>query len=219
LENVEIYLARVEPGILYVEGHTDLLILQEWSRILEHPLSDFLQHPFSWETAQREWTSTKHFSALRMMVPDLWGAELCDSNGRDRSISDSLPAGMIRLYWYRYQIENYLIHPTSIYRFVKNSFGIDMAENVRVDMQENLPLAFLRNPFQASDLLTSTKGKTILNNTFQRVGLNVAERDYFQLASQMNKDEIHTEVIEKLDMIANHFSISPSNKERRNMRS
>ena len=94
-----------------------------------------------------------------------------------------------------------------------------MAEKISEDLQEHLPRAFLRNPFQGSDLLISTKGKTILNNMFQRVGLNVAERDYFQLASQMNKDEIHPEVIEKLDMIADHFSISPSNKERRNIRS
>lgn len=208
LENVEIYLARVEPGILYVEGQTDLLILKEWSRVLEHPLSDFLQHPFSWETAQHEWTSLKHFSALRLIVPDLYGAELCDSNGRDRSISDSLPAGMIRLYWDRYEIENYLIHPTAIFRFVEDLFGIEMAEKFSEDLQENLPPAFLRNPFQESDLLTNTKGKTILNNMFQRVGVSFAERDYFQLASQMKKEEIHPEVLVKLDMIADHFSIS-----------
>ncbi len=210
LENVEIYLAHVEPGILYVEGQTDLLILQEWSRILEHPLSDFLQHPFSWETAQHEWTSPKHFSALRLIVPDLFGAELCDSNGRDRSISDSLPTGMIRLYWDRYEIENYLIHPTAIFRFVEGLFGIEMAEKISEDLQENLPRAFLRNPFQESDLLTNTKGKTILNKMFQRVGLSFAERDYFQLASHMKKGEIHPEVLEKLDMIADHFSISSS---------
>ncbi|MCY4000114.1 MAG: AAA family ATPase [Bacteroidetes bacterium] len=125
-ENVEIYLAHVEPGILYVEGQTDLLILQKWSQILEHPLSDFLEHPFSWQTAQHEWKAPKHFSALRLMVPDFCGAELCDSNGRDRNIVDSLPTGMIRLYWDRYEIENYLVHPTAIYRFVEYSFGIEM---------------------------------------------------------------------------------------------
>jgi len=211
LENVEIYLANVEPGILYVEGQTDLFILKEWSQVLEHPLSDFLQRPFTWETAQHEWNAPKHFSALRLMVPDFCGAELCDSNGRNRSIVDSVPEGMIRLYWERYEIENYLIHPNAIYRFVENSFGTEMAEKINADMQEHLPPAFLRNPFQKSDLLINTKGKTILNKMFQRVGLNFAKRDYFQIAAQMKKEEIHPEVIEKLDMIADHFSIASSN--------
>jgi len=210
LENVEIYLANVEPGILYVEGQTDLFILKEWSQILEHPLSDFLQRPFTWETAEHEWNAPKHFSALRLMVPDFCGAELCDSNGRDRSIVDSVPEGMIRLYWDRYEIENYLIHPNAIYRFVENSFGTEMAEKVNADMQEHLPPAFLRNPFHESDLLTNTKGKTILNKMFQRVGLNFAERDYFQIGAQMKKEEVHPEVIEKLDLIVDHFSIASS---------
>ena len=37
LSNTDIMMAMVVPGILYTEGYTDIAILKEWARILEHP--------------------------------------------------------------------------------------------------------------------------------------------------------------------------------------
>ena len=124
LENTEIALAITEPGILYVEGKTDIDILREWARVLGHPLLAFLEKPFWRATAEEENKNRfalRHFDAMRSVVPDFLGLELRD--GDQRAGPKSLPEGMTRLHWERYEIEGYLIHPEAIMRFVEKEKG------------------------------------------------------------------------------------------------
>ncbi len=207
LENVDILLAKTEPGILYVEGSTDIPILKEWARIGGHPILPFLEKPFVSETAQHEWPAVKHFSAIRLLVPDFCGVELCDGDGKDHSETPALPKGMTRLHWNRYEIESYLIHPQSIVRFVECIGGEQMAEKVVAYMDKHLPPALHENPFELSDYLQGTKAKSVLANIFNTAGLDIKESEYYQIAAQMTKEEINPEVVEKLNAIAEHFSI------------
>jgi len=207
LDNIDICNAQTEPGILYIEGQTDLLILKEWARILEHPLLSFLENPFAWETAQKEWPTTRHFVALRETVSDLRGFELCDSNGRDRSNTPKLPEGMTRMYWNRYEIESYLIHPEAITRFIETNHGDQAAQKVGVSIREQLPPVVYKNIFNPSAYYQGAKAKDLLSQFFNSALLNVPEQDFYQIAAQMKKEEIHPEVVDKLNAIAGHFSI------------
>ena len=210
LENTEIMLAETEPGILYIEGLTDIPILREWARILQHRLLQFLDKPFAHETAEDNWPTEKHFSAMRLMVPGLLGAELQDgdkSPSGDKKGHRKPPDGMLRLFWTRREIENYLIHPEAIYRFVDLNAGKEAAKNAMLYMKDQLPPALYKNPFDSSHSLHEAKGKILLANIFNQAGLDIKETDYYQLAAQMKKDEIHPEVVEKLDAIAKHFDI------------
>ena len=207
LENTEIMLAETEtkPRILYVEGPTDIPILREWARILGHSLLLFLEKPFSRETAEKEWPAVKHFSAMQLMVPDLRGVELLDSDGKDHSKTPTLPKGMSRLYWDRYEIESYLIHPEAISRFVESTRGKQAADQARVYMKRQFPPVFYEAPFESSLYLLEPKAKKVLANIFNEAGLDVKETEYYLIAAQMTKEEIHPEVVEKLDAIARHF--------------
>src|SRR5204863_376182 len=49
LTDTDIMLAIVAPGVLYVEGHTDLSILREWANILNHPAQDTLSTRMFWK--------------------------------------------------------------------------------------------------------------------------------------------------------------------------
>jgi len=207
LPNVDICNAQTEPGILYIEGPTDILILKQWARILEHPLLRFLESPFVWETAQNEWPSTRHFSALREVASDLRGVELRDSNGRDRNKMPKLPGGMILTYWERYEIESYLIHPDAIIRFVAENQGEQIAKKVGTFISKELPLRVYENIFDTSDYHRQIKAKNLLSQFFNSSLLNIHERDFYKIAAQMKTEEIHPEVIEKLNKIAEHFSI------------
>lgn len=52
LTTLDILLAEQSPGVLYVEGDTDLNLLREWSRILNHPSQNFFnKNPF-WHNNQ-----------------------------------------------------------------------------------------------------------------------------------------------------------------------
>ena len=205
LENTEIMLAETEPGILYIEGPTDIPILREWARVLKHPLLPFLEKPFSWETAEKEWCAVRHFSAMRLMVPDLRGVELRDGDNKDHSNPPKLPEGMKCLYWDRYEIESYLIHPEAIARFVESTRGRQAADQVRVYMKRQFPPVFYKAPFESSLYLLEPKAKKVLANIFAEAGLDVKETEYYRIAAQMTKEEIHPEVVEKLDAIAEHF--------------
>ena len=205
LENTEIMLAETEPGILYIEGPTDIPILREWARILEHHLLPFLEKPFSWETSEGKWSAVKNFSAMRLIVPDFCGVELSDGDGKDHSNMPTPPEGMKRLYWDRYEIESYLIHPKAISRFVESEGGRQAAGKAEAYMKRQLPPALYDNPFELSNYLQDTKAKKVLANIFNEAGLAIKETEYYLIAAQMTKEEIHPEVVEKLDAIARHF--------------
>ena len=207
LENTQIMLAETEPGVLYIEGPTDIPLLREWARILGHPLLPFLEKPFSWKTAENEWPAVKHFSAMRLMVPNFCGVELCDGDGKDHSNMPTLPKGMKRLYWDRYEIESYLIHPKAISRFVESEGGRQAAGKAEAYMKRQLPPALYEDPFELSDYLRDTKGKKVIANILNEAGLASKETEYYRIAAQMTKEEIHPEVVEKLDAIARHFKL------------
>ena len=88
------------------------------------------------------------------------------------------------------------------------SVGTDqMVEDAVAYMRRQLPQALHEDPFELSDYLQGTKAKKILSGIFSAAKLNIKESDYYQIAEQMTKQEINPEVIKKLDLIADHFSI------------
>lgn len=208
LENTEISLAATEPGILYVEGKTDIDILREWARTLGHPLLAFLEKPFWRATAEEEDKNRfalRHFDAMRSVVPDFRGLELRD--GDQRAGPKSLPEGMTRLHWERYEIESYLIYPEAIMRFAEKYKGTNIADKVDDYMKRQLPPVLYDNPSVTSDFLLQIKSKTILASIMQEAGIDITESDYYLIAAQMFEEEIHPEVVEKLNTIAEHFNI------------
>ena len=208
IENTKITLALTEPGILYVEGETDIDILREWARILGHPLLSFLERAFCRETAEeggKNGFPLNHFSSMRLVVPDFRGVELRDGDQGARA--GSLPDGMKSLCWQRYEIENYLIHPDAIICFVEKNKGTNVAHEVDDYMKKQLPQAVYEDPFGTIAFLQDTKGKKLLSNLMQEAGINIKESDYHQIAAEMKEKEIHPEVVEKLDAIARHFGM------------
>lgn len=209
IENTEITLALTEPGILYVEGETDIDILREWARILGHPLLAFLEKPF-WRTTAEEKNkkqfATRHFVALRSVAhPDFRGVELQDGDQAHKS--RSLPDGISNLCWQRPDIESYLIHPETIMRFVKKNKGTNAKNIVNDYMKKKLPPALYETPSETYDFTLKDNGKTILSKFMQEAGIDIKESDYYLIAAQMLEKEIHPEVVKKLDAIAQHFGL------------
>ena len=70
-------------------------------------------------------------------------------------------------------------------------------------MKENFPPPTFKDPLKDSDYLISTPAsKSILPGLLERAECRLSKKDYFQIAAQMKAEEIHPEVIEKLDAIA-----------------
>lgn len=139
---------------------------------------------------------------LRVEFPDLRGVCILDGDNKDAAGEDSAQAGLVRLRWHRYEIENYLLHPDAIVRFVggpiqsrvmvRQEFAKQIPEGA--DLSSNIP-ALVR--LKASDEL--------LVPLLERVGKRTGKADLHQLAAVMKPEEIHPEVVEKLDRIADEL--------------
>lgn len=227
LEQVDIVNAQEAPGVLYLEGYTDLNLLRTWAKILKHPTADFLNRrpfwkPQVWELRDEGQgiKAREHFEALKLVKENMTGVWLIDSDGKRRNIqpSDTASAGVLnRIAWTRYETESYLIHPNSLARFTAIKLGAPQDALVRrffVDQfGEDLTGRFYDAPFAPPPLvdthLRTVKARTeILGAFFTSVGIHGFEyTDFDQIAEVMTADEIHPEIVEKLDFIQQAFGL------------
>ena len=209
LENEVLMLAQTAAGILYVEGRSDLANLRAWAQALSHPVFDFLDKPLWQETssATGEDSALKHFRALHKLVPEIRGAEVRDG---DRSEPKKGPKGLRRLRWRQVEVENYLLHPAALERFVRQERDDEAARRARAYMERHLPPALFEAPHEVAELVEVSKGSHVLTRILQEAGLPPKKTEYSRIAAQMRPEEVHPEVREKLDAIAAHFGIEPA---------
>jgi energy-coupling factor transporter ATP-binding protein EcfA2 len=207
LSSLDILAAENGQNILYVEDETDFKILTEFARVLDHPFSKFASAPFVSPIHGHDAKEAKaHFFGLRAIHPGIKGILLLDGDNRslpDREIgADNLEL----LRWRRYEIENYLLHPEALLRFVAGTEPdlLTMACRKLAEdfLRDNFPPLALKDPLKDSDYLVSTPAsKSILPSLVERTDRRLSKKDYFQIAAQMKREEIHPEIIEKLDLM------------------
>jgi len=220
LSNTDIMLALDAVGVLYLEGHPDLEILRAWAEVLNHPASDLLKRvfwkPTVWETRQGAdgVKARDHYDALCLVRDDLPGVVLIDGDAHpDIQSTEMTGRGLQRLRWNRYEIESYLLHPEALKRFVEHKVGPDAAQPHLEDLQrhfeENYPPAFLKDPFLDTPYLKNTKARTdLLPPALEAAGLpGFPYTRYYEIAAVMKPEEIHPEVIEKLDKMMEAFAL------------
>ncbi len=195
----DLLLGREVGGVLYVEGETDERILSEWARILDHPAQRFFERPFVHRLGGRSLREAKdHFFAMQAVFPGMCAVCLLDGDNRDEPDTETTKVGLSVLRWRRYEIENYLLQPEAIERFV----GFPL-------MRERLDEEFWRHVPRGTDLfgdhvsLVRVKASgEFLAPLLDSLGSGTPKKDLYLLAAVMRKDEIHPEVSEKLDRIA-----------------
>ena len=221
LSNMDIMLALEHKKILYVEGHTDLDILRTWANILGHPILSFLKQPF-WKPTVSETRAhargikaQDHFESLLLALEEIRGVQISDRDGKE-NIPDSsmaLDGKLLKLCWRRYEIENYLVHPATLARFISETVGPNAAfgdiDAMREEMRKHLPGSVVDEPLKDDDILIGTKmRKSILPGILNVAGLlNFKYTRYAEIAAVMLPEEIHPEITEKLDAIADHFNL------------
>lgn len=219
LTQTDAMLATEACGVLYVEGHTDLDLLREWAKALNHRAYAWLSTtPFWRATVQQHREdapgiqATEHHEALKLVRPDLPALELRDSDARRFPDTAITGTGFQRLRWRRYEIESYLLHPAALARFVAKLHALPetdpvVVESVRGMMdwaRDNLPPAVARDMTADHEYLNTTKARaSILPPMLQAAGFSgLPYTRYSEIAAVMRPDEIHSEVREKLDAIA-----------------
>lgn len=200
---------EVESGknVLYLEDESDFKILSEFARIMGHPMRCFFDNPFVCFIHGHDIREAKaNLFALRAIRPNVKGVLLLDGDNRSLPDHEIGADQLIVLRWKRYEIENYLIHPKVLYRFIEGPH-LDLFSASRKNIAEEFLTSRLspdaiRNPLGDDDYLVSIPAsKNLLPQLLERVTAQISKKDYFQIAAKMTGDEIHPEVTEKLDLM------------------
>lgn len=124
------YLAEQNGWMLYLEGSTDLAILQRLAERLEHPAAAVLRSkvPAHYLENNIPQGARDHFYGLREAKSDLVGFLLLDRIDKELQSGSQLVEKM----WARREIENYLVTPESLRAYVR----VGLRENDLVDDAE-----------------------------------------------------------------------------------
>lgn len=209
LTSLDVLLADQVPGILYVEGETDLNLLREWARILNHPLYEQISKAPLWHSNQgrNPKEARAHFFALQAVKPNIRSVLLLDGDYRSLPDRELTADKFTILRWRRYEAESYLIHPTALARFISGSlplplFSAASAEKGMQFLSNELPPAVFNNPLGEHDYLAATPAsKTLLPGFFAAAGVPLTKEEYYEVAAQMEPGELPDEIGEKLDLI------------------
>jgi hypothetical protein len=221
LTNADLMLAETCPGVLYTESHTDLAILREWARIMEHPALDYLTRGVFWKPTVLEHRpgaegipAKDHYEALRLVHEDIPGLVMLDGDANPNVGPTALTgSGLQRVRWRRYEIESYLVHPAALARYVAQQVGAAAAAQHVAELErylrDNFPPAVLADPLGDHVFLNNTKARTqLIAPALEAAGLHgLPYTRYHEIAALMQPVEIHPEVREKLDAIAQAFKL------------
>jgi hypothetical protein len=206
------YQAEQTGWALYVEGSTDLAILQAFAATLEHPAAQVLERPFVvYVGSNVPQKAREHFYGLREAKPDFAGIAIFDR--LDRKLQEGQP--LVELMWQRREIENYLCQPEVLLAYARHDvpddlFGLAERERREQAMDEAIAevtqaLETLGRPSPwSSDIKASSDFlDPVFERYFRKLGLPnlMRKTDYHVLAGLVPREQINAEVVEKLDAI------------------
>lgn len=211
------YQAEQTGWVLYLEGSTDLAILQAFARRLGHSEAiEALRQPFVHYVGNHPPTAERHYYGLREALPQLKGVALFD-----RLDSGTPESGHMNfMQWNRREIENYLCTEEALVAYARasapgGSLGPLFSEADEEQRAKAMHAAIgeisgametlLRgSPWSADSKVSSDFLEPLFSAYFDKLRLpNLMEKkSFYELAEFVPDDEIDPEIGEKLDAIA-----------------
>lgn len=208
------FLAEQCGWMLYLEGATDLAILQKLSQRLQHPAWELLNSkvPVIYLGSNKPQEARDHFYELKEAKHDLRGLALFDRLDRELRID----APLIERMWSKREIENYIATRESLRSFVQsdldrtNLFESAQATN-RVfvldqciaELEQALRITGKPEPWGPDIKATDDFLDPLFRLFYERLGIpqQTFKRDYHVLAEYLPIDSIDPEVASVLDAI------------------
>lgn len=206
------YQAELKGWVLYVEGSTDLAILQAFAKTLSHPATEVLDRPFvHYLTTNLPNRAREHFFGMQEAKPDLVGVALFDRI--DKPLASGTP--LTEMMWAKREIENYLCQESVLLAYAKHDqpddlFGLVEAEHRQSIMRESIAeiataLRTLRKeePWSPDVKVSSDFLTPLFELFFDKLELPnlLRKTDFHILAKLVPKEQIDPEVVDKLDNI------------------
>ena len=210
LSSLDILAAESRHNVLYPESDSDVNILSAFAKILKHKSISFfnshLYHPLNGSNPR---DAKAHFFALQAISPKIRGILILDRDNKEIPDHDIAADGLEIIPWGRYEIENYLLVPNAILRYIKNVitaeedlFRSSLIKKAEQFLKEQFTPDSFQNPLSDSPFLIKiAASKDILPRLFDVVELNISKKDYYQIAKVFDPSEVHSDVKKTLDKI------------------
>ena len=206
------YQAEITGWALYLEGSTDLAILQAFAKTLKHPAAAVLERPFvHYLTTNLPNRAREHFFGLQEAKPDLVGFALFDRI--DKPLASDTP--LTETMWQKREIENYLCQEPVLLAYARHDQPDDLFGRAEAGRREQLMRECIQEvtsalqtlgrpgPWSADVKASDDFLNPLFDRFFQKLGLPnlLRKTDYHALASLVPADKIDPEVTEKLNGI------------------
>lgn len=211
------YQAEQTGWVLYLEGSTDLAILQALAYRLGHEeATRALERPFVHYVTNRPSEARRHFHGLSEALPDFQGVALFD-----RLKGDAPDIAPIKfLMWKQQEIENYLCSRATLENYAKATAEDPASGPLFAQTESENRLRAMRETISEIEgaMKTLDKGSPWDINTkvsddfltplfrayFEKLKLPIlmAKKNFYDLVKYMPVEEIDPEIGEKLDEIA-----------------
>ena len=207
------YQAEQARWVLYLEGSTDLAILQAFAKRLGNErASHALERPFVRYVANQPGQAAHHYYALKEALPDLEGLALFD-----RLDAEPTQRGPLHcIFWKKREIENYLCTRATLEAYARAS---DAKTDLFTAAEADRRLAAMREAITDIETALTTLGKgspwtpdakvsddfltPLFEAYFKKLDLPniMAKKQFYELAAYVPDHEIAPEIGEKLDAI------------------
>lgn len=206
IEAADYYLAEQKGWVLYLEGSTDLVILQTFARRLGHPAAELLERCFvHYLEINKPSVAADHFQGLREAKKDLFGIALFDRISKSKLQAHQ---NLVLLSWNRREIENYLCTPETLLAYAQSGEGDGQkrATTMQEVIQLLVPPIALQNmddEWWVNEKVSDKFLTRLFDMYFDRLKLPnlMRKSNYHELANFVPIDQINPEVTEKLDAI------------------
>ncbi len=197
--------------VLYLEGATDLSILQKFAKKLNHEASEILERPFVKYMGNDHSRVQKHFYGVREAYPRLKGLAIFDNDPEQIIPIDFGGKGLKKSVWEKREIENYFCFRKTLINFASSEaegplFEVNFEERMKESISEiEEALETLEQPSPwGDDLKVSTEFLTKLFKKFYgktKKYNRMSKKDFHILVDYIPKGEIDDEIRQKLDQI------------------
>lgn len=207
------YQAEQTGWVLYVEGSSDLAILEAFAEKLEHRAVTVLERPFVHYIGNSPTKARAHFHGLREAKRDLLGFVLVDR----MEVALQPTKELAEVMWRRREIENYLCQPETLLAYAEHyeETAGPLFEGVEIErrrraMQESIedyvPRAALRDRNDSWWIDTKMSDEfldRLFEAYFKRLGIPnlMRKSDYHELARFVPREQISPEITERLDAV------------------
>lgn len=206
------YQAEQRGWVLYLEGSTDLAILQALARQLGHEAARYLESPFVHYVQNQPAQARHHFHGLREAKPDLVALAVFD---RLQDSQLATAKGLEERMWRRREIENYIATQETLLAWAADAASVFGGGELFAETWKKAMLDSIReiesalrtlgtDPWSADTKITNEFLDRVFPKFFERLSLPMTlmrKTDYHALARHMQASSIDPEVTEMLDRV------------------